>query len=205
MVASEQSEVSKGQKTRRKIVMSALDLFSKNGFSNTSIKMIADSCKMSQSAIFNHFKTKEKLVEAVITDISTQNSAYVAELFEESDTGYIRLQKFFVGSVTWAAENKRPAQLLLLLYYLATFDEDFKEYYLRVAKTGRQGILELLTSMENEGKVRFHCDLGLVSGSIHHFIVGACIHALCFPSDAATPQDLQKKWDQFISAYLSQI
>ena len=43
------------------ILQQAYDLFSKNGFSGTSIKMIADGLNISTSLIFHHFKSKEEL------------------------------------------------------------------------------------------------------------------------------------------------
>ncbi|MFG3454710.1 TetR family transcriptional regulator [Stutzerimonas stutzeri] len=54
------------EQTRLKIIAAALELFSKNGYSNTTLAMIADEAGFSRGPIYWHFKNKDELYQAVL-------------------------------------------------------------------------------------------------------------------------------------------
>jgi AcrR family transcriptional regulator len=58
-----------GRKTRKKILREAIRLFSRHGYAGTSVQMIAESSGIGKSAVFWHFETKEKLLQAVLEKI----------------------------------------------------------------------------------------------------------------------------------------
>ncbi len=54
------------EKTRLKIVEAALNLFSRNGYSNTTLAMIGTEAGYSRGPIYWHFKNKDDLFQAVL-------------------------------------------------------------------------------------------------------------------------------------------
>jgi len=52
-------------KTKEKILIKALELFSANGIRNTSLREIATAVGISKPAIYNHFSGKEELITAL--------------------------------------------------------------------------------------------------------------------------------------------
>lgn len=54
------------EQTRLKIIAAALELFSRNGYSNTTLAMIADEAGFSRGPIYWHFKNKDELYQAVL-------------------------------------------------------------------------------------------------------------------------------------------
>ncbi|HAB06216.1 MAG TPA: TetR family transcriptional regulator, partial [Alcanivorax sp.] len=54
------------EQTRLKIIAAALELFSRNGYTNTTLAMIADSAGFSRGPIYWHFKSKDELYVAVL-------------------------------------------------------------------------------------------------------------------------------------------
>ena len=54
------------EETRAKILNTALELFAKKGYSNTSISEIAKSAMISKGLAYNYFESKQKLMEEVI-------------------------------------------------------------------------------------------------------------------------------------------
>lgn len=54
------------EKTRLKIIEAALTLFSRNGYSNTTLGMIGTAAGYSRGPIYWHFKNKDDLYQAVL-------------------------------------------------------------------------------------------------------------------------------------------
>lgn len=69
------------QKTRQKIVTSAIMLFSASGFNGTSISEIAKTAGVSKGLIYTYFDNKEAIIKGIIND-------YLEDMkdFEESFT-----------------------------------------------------------------------------------------------------------------------
>lgn len=63
--------------TQERILDTALELFSKNGFGGTSMHDIAAAMGLSKAALYKHFESKEKLREALFDSVE----AYYAERF----------------------------------------------------------------------------------------------------------------------------
>lgn len=60
--------ISKGERTRQAIEEAACDLFLEQGFSATSMRQIAKHAGIALGGIYNHFKGKEDIFEAIIID-----------------------------------------------------------------------------------------------------------------------------------------
>ncbi len=55
-----------GDERREQIIRTAVELFSKNGFSGTTTKKIAEAAGVSEAIIFRHFASKDDLYEAIL-------------------------------------------------------------------------------------------------------------------------------------------
>ncbi len=53
--------------TKKKILNSALDFFSMHGYSGASIRQIANAVGIRESAIYNHYKSKEEIFLAILS------------------------------------------------------------------------------------------------------------------------------------------
>ena len=60
--------LTKGERTRQVIEESAYELFLEQGFSATSMRQIAERAGIALGGIYNHFKGKEDIFEAIIID-----------------------------------------------------------------------------------------------------------------------------------------
>jgi len=57
-----------GQRTRQALLDTALDLFAEKGYFGTSLRDVASAVGVRESAIYNYFKGKEALFEALIVE-----------------------------------------------------------------------------------------------------------------------------------------
>jgi len=84
------SPLSKGSKTKEKILKHALKLFSVKGYKATTVRDIAGSIGIKQSALYNHFKNKDEILETLIRDLTS--SAIVTLFDANKDTQELHKQ-----------------------------------------------------------------------------------------------------------------
>lgn len=58
----------KGERTRLQIEDAAIELFMEHGYHATSMRQIAEHAELALGGIYNHFKSKEEIFEAIIVD-----------------------------------------------------------------------------------------------------------------------------------------
>ena len=56
----------RGNDTKFRILQEALNLFSKEGFNAVSIRTIADSVGIGNSALYKHFKNKREIFDSIV-------------------------------------------------------------------------------------------------------------------------------------------
>jgi AcrR family transcriptional regulator len=83
------SSLSKGSKTKEKILKHALKLFSVKGYKATTVRDIAGSIGIKQSALYNHFKNKDEILETLIRELT---SSAIVTLFDDKDTQELHKQ-----------------------------------------------------------------------------------------------------------------
>lgn len=69
--------------TKQKILDTSLKLFASNGYKATTVREIAKAIGMEQSALYNHFKNKDEILETIINDLA---SLLIANIFQEINT-----------------------------------------------------------------------------------------------------------------------
>ncbi len=76
------SPLSKGSKTKDKILKHALKLFSSKGYKATTVRDISGSIGIKQSALYNHFKNKDEILETLISNLT---SSAIVTLFDDKE------------------------------------------------------------------------------------------------------------------------
>lgn len=83
------------EQTVQKILSIANELFMKNGYDNTSLDDIANSCGVTKGAIYHHFKSKEDLLISMMESTESQMDWFFEIKNNSSLTGLEKLQKIF--------------------------------------------------------------------------------------------------------------
>jgi AcrR family transcriptional regulator len=68
MPVKEKENPTKGEVTRLAIEDAAIELFMEQGYHATSMRQIAEHANLALGGIYNHFKSKEEIFEAIIVD-----------------------------------------------------------------------------------------------------------------------------------------
>ena len=65
-VPADNSALSRGERTRSRVLEAAYDLFVRQGFNGTSVREIAQQAGMAVGGIYNHYASKEEIFAAVL-------------------------------------------------------------------------------------------------------------------------------------------
>ncbi len=80
--------------TRTAILKAATLEFSERGYEGVSMRHIADAVNISAPALYNHFKDKQSLYLAAITESFGNKSERLLRVFSEPGEPIVRLEKF---------------------------------------------------------------------------------------------------------------
>ena len=127
--------LSKGSKTKEKILKHALKLFSSKGFKATTVRDIAGSIGIKQSALYNHFKNKDEILETLIRDLT---SSAIVTLFDNKDASQLHKEgKSLLMSIattfkllSFDGQNEALFKLLMQeIYRNERIREIYNEYF----------------------------------------------------------------------------
>ena len=82
------------EKTRLKIIEAALTLFSRNGYSNTTLAMIATEAGYSRGPIYWHFKNKDDLYQAVLSYSQQPLESLISDAAAQQDQPLLAIDTF---------------------------------------------------------------------------------------------------------------
>jgi len=122
---------SKGTKTKEKILKVALKLFSTKGYKATTVRDISGAMGVKQSALYNHFKNKEEILETLISNLT---SSAIVTLFDGKETEHLHTQgKGLLASIATTFKlisfDKKNEALYKLLMQELFRNEHIREIY----------------------------------------------------------------------------
>jgi len=129
------SPLSKGSKTKEKILKHALKLFSAKGYKATTVRDIAGSVGIKQSALYNHFKNKDEILETLISNLT---SSAIVTLFNDKEYQELHKQgKSLLMSIattfkliSFDSQNEALFKLLMQeIYRNERIREIYNEYF----------------------------------------------------------------------------
>ena len=157
-----------GPKRRAQIIEEATGLFSKHGYDNLTMKMLADACSVTEPALYRYFASKEDIFEAVIHSLEALlDPVSLRErlaLAKEPDEVLRTVSTYLVNTFSEHTELQR-----LLLYSTLGSHPQAQSAFDSVRKPYVEMLQNKLASLAAEGKIRqvntlitVRCFIGMV-------------------------------------------
>ena len=112
-------EVSNLSLKQRRVLLSSLKLFSEMGFENTTSSLIAERAGVSEGTVFSYFKTKEGILEAILSTFLEQVIPEVIADFSEKkftvdqENFSVFLRSIVRDRLVFIHENQMQVKILL--------------------------------------------------------------------------------------------
>lgn len=176
------------EKTRKRILASALALFTKQGYDRTTFTDIAARLKMTKGAVYWHFPTKEALLLALVdAALKKFQSDLTAALSTEDDLTYPAVAKMMIANALEIARDAKRADFFRFMRSQVKWAESsmtkVRENLINNESFGpKQAFLRALENDKRAGRIRadvntdevasvsIACWDGLVSAQIEKFL-----------------------------------
>lgn len=199
----ENKKQSKSDLSRLRLIKSAIKVFSKKGFEGGSFEEIAKLAKLSSTAPFYYFKSKESLMEEIQTYISSHSTEFVNEYLSGSQNAISRLRSHFRGNLSWALENQDEVHLTLFMYYQSCFNKKWAKINLDVLTIARQKIKNILQEGEENNELQLSLDLNITTELLHDALLGSLVNLVTTKSvDSKAAHHIEKKWESLFKKIL---
>lgn len=157
------------------ILQASLELFSSQGYANTSTKEIAEVADVAEGTIFKHFGSKEKLLYATLIPIlkHTMADEWKNQLSEmtENITNYSFsefLTKILQSEIIHSTDNLKVFKILYMEYL---YQEDLRKNLMSlVPKSILMEINEVLTHFREKGEI-----INLTNKEVFRMVAGTLI------------------------------
>jgi TetR/AcrR family transcriptional regulator, transcriptional repressor for nem operon len=171
---------------REKLSGSAAALFQRFGYARVSIRDITSSVDIPKGAFYNHFKSKEALASAVL---SQHFNALLETLTAGgNETAGARLRRHFESLVPWRVPStqKSNASPLLLISTLAAegpaLPSTVAEQIAEGIRVWSNQVADLISLAQAEGQINLEVDADLLAALFINCWQGAMIRTKCDPA-----------------------
>lgn len=110
-----------------RIARAATALFERQGFADTTALEIADAADVAEKTFYNHFPTKQHLIEELARDSLERLMHRLEDARQAGGTPRERLLRFFEGAADEAEAGSRPLARELILEWVRVSQVDHPE------------------------------------------------------------------------------
>ena len=173
------------EKTRARILASALSLFSKKGYAHTTLTDVAARLGMTKGAVYWHFASKEALLLALVDEMQEKVARQIARLMPEDELTFTAVAEMMTRNAGEILEDAKRRAFFLLLHeqiqWTSTSMEKIRTELLQNERFGPwHAFKNAVANDVRAGRVRAdvnpdwvaHACLALWSGLVHSRVAG---------------------------------
>ena len=103
------------QKTRTRILASALSLFAKKGYERTTFNDIAARLKMTKGAVYWHFESKERLLIALVDEMLEKFERQIVDIMPRSELTFAAIADAMVETASRVVDDPKGRAFFMLM------------------------------------------------------------------------------------------
>ena len=170
--------------TKEKIFDVSIDLFSQHGFDGVSVRQIAGEVGIKESSIYNHYKSKESIMDDILSYYIQEMTAEEIPLAQASrnlDVGFEYFYKAGLDLYISKLSEDKMMKITRILLIESYHNEKIKNFVkIAIIDGAVKGWMDLFDLMKEKKLIRSDCDTIQLAKSffyyglfllIEHFII----------------------------------
>ena len=184
---------------RQMILEGAIKVFTENGFDTSSMDKIAEVAGVSKRTIYNHFKSKESLFQAIVADFLKQRDEIKPIMFSKNQSLGEQLKKFAEAELYLINDPVRRG-LSKLFTSVFLMDIDFGKET-RNQFEPHKAFIQWLNSAKEDKKLSFQSPE--LAARIFYGMVEGCLTYSALFTDGESLKYADNLLNEIISTFLS--
>ena len=159
--------------TKNKIMDVSIDLFSQFGYDGVSVRQIASEVGIRESSIYNHFKSKEEILKAIMDyyiEEMTSDEIPMEQAALNLDRGFDYFYKAGCDAFLSKLKEKKMMKITRLFFIESYHNDEVKNFLKRdIIDAPVYGWIELFNLMKSKNVIRKDCDVKQLAESFFYY------------------------------------
>lgn len=151
---------------REEILSSARRIIALKGFEHLTVRQMAKDIRVTEGALYRHFKSKQEIISLLIDDIDSTLMHMIKPAEKEQADPMVRLERILMEHITYI-EKRKAASFMLMNETLSLKDKVSQRKMLKIVHNYLKVIAGIL--IEGIRKGRFRQDINVMSAAIVFF------------------------------------
>ena len=194
------------EKTRKAILVAALDIISTKGLANTSLDQIANQAGVTRGAIYWHFKNKTELFSVILDEWLKPTYELSHEWLGQGEPSLNHLKTYMIKWLAQLEKQPELTKLFDILFFKVELIGDVKTLIDQANDQADQDGLTLqmyLGTLKSQKVFHSDTDTTLLSISLSSFLMGLAQNWLARPHKYSLEKNSEAFVDQFFKGYLA--
>ena len=171
--AEQGSETAAAEPPRRQMLAAAIDCFARHGYRGTSIDRIAREVGVTKGALYYHFRDKEDLLFAAVTERVGEFERGVLRDAEPAKDALTTLRRVVDACFFHATVSNHRRFIITLMVEALDTNPRLSAEFRRILRGMRSYLAEVVRRGQRTGSVRADVDARAVAATIAGGIMGA--------------------------------
>lgn len=159
--------------TKDRILDVSIDLFSKFGYDGVSIRQIAGEVGIRESSIYNHYASKQSILNAILNyyvDEMVSDEIPLEEAGMNLDNGFDYFYRMGCEAFLSKLNEEKMMKITRLLFIESYHNDDVREFLKKsIIEEPIKGWVELFNLMKSKNMIRKDCDAKQLSESFFYY------------------------------------
>jgi len=142
------------EEVKTRVILAALDVFSRNGYHNTKMDDIAKKASVSKGTLYNHFSGKEELFRGIAEFLFKKEMTLCEAMFTENDP--VQSFRIMFDGISKLYEGKTG--FLSEIFSLVERDEKMRAILSEAFAKEVEGFAQIISKMQSKGTIRQDID-----------------------------------------------
>lgn len=187
-----------GDVRRQEILSSVRNIIATKGFENLTVRQIAKDVRLTEGALYRHFRSKQEVINLLIDDIDTTLMSTIKPIENEELDPLLKLEHILMAHIAYV-EKRKATSFMLINETLNLKDRVSRRKMLNVI----HNYLKVINNIVMEGirSGRFRKNINAMSVSILFFGIVQSLSTLWALSGFKQPASLKSRLKESFGVY----